>query len=665
MPLIAPNLDDMQYSDIVSQAQTLIPRYTPEWTNFNNSDPGMTLVQLFAWMTEIVIYRLNQVPDLNYIKFLQLLGIELDPAQPAVANLTFSLARPDLSYVIVPQGTQVAAQGSGGGQPIIFETDTSLVAIGPAIAVIQSYDGLAYGNVTSRNNNAGQYFYPFGQNPQPGSALLIGFTTTAAFPAQQIDLAVSLYDNLLTPQVMECGGALPPPATLVWEFWDGSEWASLNLISDGTRAFTQNGHVLFNGPSSMQATPIGLVTASYYYIRARVIATSYEMPPQLASILTNTVSATQAVTINDEVLGGSDGTPNQTFTTANNPICQLPAPLTIVNSDATVVTVTSLELTVDEGQGPMVWQEVDDFYSSGPNDAHYTLDANTGVVTFGDGMHGRIPGVNLTSPTDNIVAEMYRYGGGSQGNLPAGSITQIQTYVPSINAVTNYAASQGGTDEESVADAKLRAPLALQSNDRAVTNSDFEYMATQAPGANVVRANALPLYHPDFPNGQVPGVVTVVVVPNSNAPNPTPNQTTLQAVCQYLDAHRLLTTEVFVMGPTYRMIQVQASLVVAPGSDLATVQNAAGAALNNFFSPLTGGSDGTGWPFGGEIYYSDVYRILLGISGVQRVVSDQLILVLDNQRQQICQDVPINPGELLYNAPAGHQISVSYSTTSS
>jgi hypothetical protein len=108
-----------------------------------------------------------------------------------------------------------------------------------------------------------------------------------------------------------------------------------------------------------------------------------------------------------------------------------------------------------------------------------------------------------------------------------------------------------------------------------------------------------------------------------------------------------------------------ASLVVQPGSDLATVQNAAVAALNNFFSPLTGGNNGTGWPFGGEIYYSDVYRILLGIGGVQRVVSDQLILVLDNQRQQLCQDVPINPGELLYNAPAGHQISVSYSTSTS
>jgi uncharacterized phage protein gp47/JayE len=665
MPLTAPNLDDMQYADIVSQAQTLIPRYTPEWTNFNNSDPGMTLVQLFAWMTEIVIYRLNQVPDLNYIKFLQLLGIELKAAQPATANLTFSLSRPDLSYAIVPQGTQVAAASSGGGQPIIFETDTSLVVIGPSITSLQSYDGSSYTSVLSQNNNSGQYFYPFGQNPQPGSALLIGFSTAVAFPAQQIDLAVALYNNPLTPQVMQCGGTLPPPATVIWEYWDGAEWASINLISDGTRAFTQNGHVLFNGPSLIQAGPIAQQTASLYWIRARVLATSYEMPPQLASILTNTVQATQAVTVTGEIMGGSDGTPSQTFTLVNNPVCQLPQPLSITNSDGTKATVTSLELTVDEGQGPMVWQQVGDFFASGPDDPNYTLDATTGVVTFGDGVHGRIPGVNLASSTDNIVAASYRYGGGIQGNVAAAGITQMQSYVPSINAVTNYAAAQGGTDEESLANAQLRAPLALQSNGRAVTNSDFEYMATQAPGANVVRANALPLYHPEFPNGQVPGVVTVVVVPNSNAPNPTPNQTTLQAVCQYLDANRLLTTEVFVIGPTYRMIQVQASLVVQPGSDLATVQNAAVAALNNFFSPLTGGANGTGWPFGGEIYYSDVYRILLGITGVQRVVSDQLILVLDNFRQQLCQDVTINPGELLYNAPAGHQILVSYSTSTS
>ena len=664
MPLVAPNLDDRKFADIVAQAKTLIPRYAPEWTNFNDSDPGMTLVQLFAWMTEILVYRINQVPNLNYIKFLQLLGIELAPAQPALANLTFSLARPDLSYAIVPQGTQVAAS-SDGNKPIVFETDTSLIAIGPALTAIQSYDGLSYSNVTSRNNANGQWFYPFGQNAQAGSALMLGFSATVAFPAQQVDLAVGLRDNMLVPEVMKCGGTLPPPAILAWEYWDGSTWEPLSLSSDGTRSFTQNGHIVFTGPGSfVQAAPMGKVTTSFYWIRARIVSTSYDNSPQLASILTNTVQATQAVTISDEVLGGSDGTPNQVFTTANNPIVVLPTAIAVTNLDGTRVKVTSLRLEVDEGQGFVVWQQVDDFFASNTDDAHFVLDRTTGQVTFGDGEHGRIPGVNLASPSDNIVARSYRYGGGSQGNVAALSITQIQTSTPSINAVTNYAAAQGGTEEESVANAKLRASQALQANDRAVTGSDFEYLATQAPAANVIRAHALPLFHPNFPNGQVPGVVTVVVVPNSSVPNPTPNQTTLTAVCNYLDLHRLLTTEVFVMGPTYRKIKVQASLIVQPGSDLATVQNEAVAALNNFFSTLTGGPNGTGWPFGGEIYYSDVYRLLIAIDGVQRVVTDQLILILDNQRQQLCHDVPINASELLYNDPQGHSIQVSYSTGS-
>ena len=83
MPLQAPTLDDRNYAQIVAEAKALIPRYVPEWTDFNESDPGITLVQLFAWMTDMLLYRLNQTPERNYIKFLQLLGIELQPAQPA------------------------------------------------------------------------------------------------------------------------------------------------------------------------------------------------------------------------------------------------------------------------------------------------------------------------------------------------------------------------------------------------------------------------------------------------------------------------------------------------------------------------------------------------------------------------------------------------------
>ena len=86
MPLedYLPRIDNRRFDDILAEVRTRIPRYTPEWTDFNESDPGMTVAQLFAWMTDLLLYRMNLVPELNYLKFLQLIGIELAPAQPAL-----------------------------------------------------------------------------------------------------------------------------------------------------------------------------------------------------------------------------------------------------------------------------------------------------------------------------------------------------------------------------------------------------------------------------------------------------------------------------------------------------------------------------------------------------------------------------------------------------
>lgn len=91
MPIKPPNLDDRRYAEIVDEARSLIPQYCPEWTNFSAADPGITLVQLFAWMTELIIYRLNRVPDKTYVHFLNFIGEERKRARPAVAPLTLSL----------------------------------------------------------------------------------------------------------------------------------------------------------------------------------------------------------------------------------------------------------------------------------------------------------------------------------------------------------------------------------------------------------------------------------------------------------------------------------------------------------------------------------------------------------------------------------------------
>ena len=129
----------------------------------------------------MLIYRINQVPALNYIKFLQLIGIELAPAQPARAEVTFTVSRPDLTSAIVPKGTQVAAAG-GSGQSVLFELDQALIVIGASLAAVQTFDGTGYTTQTNKNNTPGQSFYPFTQTPKAGNALLLGFSSPVAFP---------------------------------------------------------------------------------------------------------------------------------------------------------------------------------------------------------------------------------------------------------------------------------------------------------------------------------------------------------------------------------------------------------------------------------------------------------------------------------------------------
>ena len=93
MTLPSPNLDDLRFQrDLVDEARKRIINYCPEWTEYNLSDPGITLIELFAWMTELMIYRLNRVPDKNYIKFLEMLGLQQKPAHSARTELTFWLS---------------------------------------------------------------------------------------------------------------------------------------------------------------------------------------------------------------------------------------------------------------------------------------------------------------------------------------------------------------------------------------------------------------------------------------------------------------------------------------------------------------------------------------------------------------------------------------------
>lgn len=662
MPLDAPLLDDRRFADIFAEARTLIPRYTPEWTDHNESDPGITLLELFSWFTELLLYRANQVPERHYVKFLQLLGIELQPARPAQADLTFTLARDDVDAVIVPKGTQIAAPGGPDGQPIVFETLEALIALGAKLTAIQSFDGFRYSVETTKNAAAGQWFYPFGTHAREGSAFVLGFDSPVSFTSGDVDLAVYIFSDAKRPPVTHCDVDLeqmPLPATLAWEFWNGLLWQPLSIEKDETRTFTQSGHVTLRGVGGkLPKTVVGQVATPLYWIRARLVFSTYEMSPRLSGVLTGTTRAVQAITVRDEILGGSEGRPDQQLRLANRPVLVREAPEDVPLAGGGRGRVLSLRLEVDEGQGFAVWQEVDDFFASEHDDPHYTINRNTGDVRFGDGQHGRIPVANLANPNASIVAREYRYGGGRFANVGANTIKDIQTFVDSIDSVTNLQPAFGGLDEETVADAKLRAPRELKSKDRAVTAEDFEFLALATPGVHVRRAKALPLRHPKFGDAQIPGVVSVIIVPESDSSHPLPSESTVHIVCAHLNVHRLLTSEVYVVPPTYHLVRVEADIVARPDADLAEVKRGVEDRLTHYFHPLLGGELGDGWEFGRDIFYSDVYRVVLQTPGIDRIDNNQLVIWLDQERNDFCRDVPIGEGVLLYSE--GHDINVSY-----
>src|SRR5215510_2244318 len=165
-----PRLDDRSFNDLVDEARARIRLYTPEWTDHNLSDPGITLIELFAWMTDIVLYRLNRVPDKHFVKFMELIGMRLHEAEPARAPITFWLTTPQAGAIIIPSGTEVATIRTETEPAIVFTTDGPLEIKTPRLSYIMTSQESREGRVFVEHNASGaqqgfQKFLSFASNP--------------------------------------------------------------------------------------------------------------------------------------------------------------------------------------------------------------------------------------------------------------------------------------------------------------------------------------------------------------------------------------------------------------------------------------------------------------------------------------------------------------------
>ncbi|MCJ7712598.1 MAG: putative baseplate assembly protein, partial [Chloroflexi bacterium] len=171
MALPVPNLDDRRFQDLVDEAKRLVQQRCPEWTDHNVSDPGVTLIELFAWMTDQVVYRLNRVPDRNYVKFLELIGVNLFPPTAARTTVTFWLAAPQPATVTINMGTQVATLRTDTSEAIAFATTEDLAIISCSLGRMGSMIGSKTLRDHGESLDKGAAVYAFSEVPQPDDAL--------------------------------------------------------------------------------------------------------------------------------------------------------------------------------------------------------------------------------------------------------------------------------------------------------------------------------------------------------------------------------------------------------------------------------------------------------------------------------------------------------------
>jgi len=593
VPLPIPDLDDRSFDQLVKEAIRRIPVYAPEWTDHNVHDPGITLIELFAWLTEMQLYSLDRIGDRHYLKYLKLLGIQPQPARPAKVDVTFSLKSISDGIVTVEKQSKVFTNNTATG--ITFETDEEIDVLPMVLKRVVSFANLKYSEVTEFNQPNNTFYNAFGEKAEAGSSLYLGFNfEKATIVDREVKFNVYLYEEDLPP-VGKHGSEIAkvyPSAEVLWEYWAGdvNEWLALELnpsVNEVVTTLSSSGRISFIMPSDIEKSRVSTIDEDLFWIRCRVIQGGYEIPPRIDRIMLNTVAAMQGITVDKESLGSSSGLPYQSFSTEQSPI--------IVGTQ--VVTIKGDD-----------WQEVDDFDASEPEDNHYVIDRETGEITFGDGIRGKVP------PQDEEIYITYRYGGGEQGNIPANEIAIIYNKDGNLLdiGVGNCFPATGGKEKETIQEAILRAKMELKIPFRAVTAEDFEFIAEATPGLRVARAKAK--VYSDNDNE-----VIVVVVPHSPLEKATPSSGFMRTVCEHIDMHRLITTNIKMDKPEYVRVSINAAIKIKPGANSNVVSGRVEKAIDGFLSPLKGGPEGDGWPFGRSVYRSEVYEVIDKVEGVDCV----------------------------------------------
>lgn len=669
MPIQPPALDDRSFQDLVDDLLARIPAHAPEYLHAQVGDPGRTLIELFAWLADTILYRANLIPERQRLAFLRLLGLPLRSAQAARGLISLKLDDEEAGSVVLPALTKLA-----GAVPFESRTPISLLPVTahafckrPLAAEEEAKIGTKVlsrlPDVYELGGKRPRYYvttpvFAGGEASADGFDLVrdtidgsLWIALVAKTAARVADVRETLGRGLDgDAQVLNVGVApsIEIPALFeavadrarvphVWEMTTGGgvgkpPLVRLEPLTDTSVGLTRRGvmRLLLPAASAIGAPPTGLAAPFQAGVGegpprlddealgARVVTWIRLRPDQqgkerveslkLSWAGINAIEIDQRKTQSAVIVGTSAGTPDQSFWLGAESI----EPETLV-----------LEVEQDGGFAP--WQRVEDLALVGRDAAAFTLDPEAGTVRFGDGMRGAIPPSGA-----RVRAASLRAGGGSGGNLPPKSLSKLsdptdirRQRVTRPIKVEQALATEGGQDRESLAEAERRIPAYLRHRDRAVTADDFQRVAADTPGVLLGRVEVLPRFKPQQRRPDVPGVVSVMVLPFKavrQAPNPRADRPLIEAVHAYLDARRVLGTELYVIGCEYVPIALSVGVELREGYPREETLLGVRDALRSHLWPLVpGGPERIGWPLNRPVRDRELEVVVAQVPGVLEV----------------------------------------------
>ncbi|MEA3061804.1 MAG: hypothetical protein QOJ94_1585 [Sphingomonadales bacterium] len=642
MPLPVPAIDTRTYQRLVDETLARVPIHTPEWTNFNASDPGVTLVQLFAFLAEAMIYRANQIPARNRAKFLDLLDIPLRPASEAMGLATITNERGPIEATTIAADTELLA----GKVPFRTQLGLDVLPIETRIVIKRPVDDpppelLAYYNLLYASYQAdfpvSPKLYESIQLDPTKDAIDLAATTDRSLwialiarpddraagedPWQKVrealggrTLSLGLAPDLAIEQrvLLPGGGRQQPSDLLAFELPQVGADGLIGFDADGAPApsyrrlearldfdpLTEAGVVQIPLPdsaslrnwSNLDPLEAGVgelppaiddtAVGERIITWLRVRATGgARVELRWAGI--NATPIRQIERVLAEPLAPGDGTPDQIRRLAKAPVLE------------GSIALTSIDDLGEERR----WQEIDDLLAAGPELAIpdtvdrrptdvFLADHEAGLLRFGDGLAGRRP-----SDGARLLAT-YLYTEGVEGNVGPGAI-KGGPLLPAGFSATNPIRTWNGADSETVEDGEKQIRRYLQNRDRAVTIGDCETIAWRAPGISIGRIEILPAWHPSLSPaapGAAPGVITVLAIPRFDPahPNaPRADRGFLDALCRHLDPRRLVTTELVVRGPIYKGIWISVGIETIGGASIAETSEAVRQRIRDALTPLS------------------------------------------------------------------------------